>query len=96
MSEHWGLQGCNTTTCRCVLHRPWCLLEMLTAIDNNIPIVAVCLTGQKSMYNYEIAEGQLGNLRETTDEGCHRLLAENGYADLDDASRKLSSSIPRN
>jgi hypothetical protein len=26
---------------------------------------------------------------------CQTLLAQHGYADLDDASRKLSSSIPR-
>ena len=58
-------------------------------------MLAVCLTGQASIYNYAVAEAELANLKATTDAGCQQVLAQNEYADLDDASRKLSASIPK-
>jgi len=71
--------------------RPCCLLEMLTALDNNIPIIAVCLMGQRraDAYDFAYAEQFLANLDTMLDDGCTTLLATHGYADMRRIAWKL-------
>ena len=45
-----------------VLTRPYCLLELLTAIKHDVPIVGLCLVGVSAQYNFEDAQHWLGNL----------------------------------
>lgn len=61
------------------LTRPWVLLELKAAIDNDIPIVAVNVSGKG--YKYENAVHFLTHLDtylETANPGASRLLRDNG------------------
>ena len=77
--------------------RPWCLLEMLTAIDNKVPIVAVKLVSKRRESQYEFAEAEcfLANLDSMVDDGCKNVLAANGHPDMVRNAWKLSSAIPK-
>jgi hypothetical protein len=55
-----------------VLTRPYCLLELLTAIKHDVPIVGLCLMGVSAQYKFEDAQHWLGNL--------DSLLEDNEYA----------------
>ena len=51
----WTPHGCCSTVLvliqsRNVLTRPYCLIELLTAIQYNIPIVGLCLVGVAAQY----------------------------------------------
>ena len=37
---------------RGVLTRPWCIVELLTAIEANVPIIGVCITSGQAPYNF--------------------------------------------
>ena len=78
-----------------VLKRPWCLLELVTAIDAGIPIVGVALSSGPYVYDFRAAAEFLLALGEPglLDHDAAVLLEGQGVA-LDDAARKLSSVIP--
>ena len=78
-----------------VLKRPWCLLELVTAIDAGMPIVGVALTSGPYAYDFRAASELLRALGEPgqLDDDAVALLEGQGVS-LDDAARKLSSVIP--
>ena len=81
-----------------VLTRPFCLLELLTAIDHNVPIIGLCLTGVGVRASYDYAEAQhfLTHLDTQLADipSAVSLLAENGHDDLLEAAYLLSNSLP--
>ena len=80
---------------KAVLTRPWCLLELLTAIDAGVPIVGVTLVGKG--YDFDEAAHFLTHLDtrlEPTTPGATGALAAHGY-EADTAAHKLSSVLPR-
>ena len=77
-----------------VLLRPWCIFEIVTAIDAGIPIVSIVVASK----GYDFVE--MGNLMlhldtllEERNPGAPKLLTETGI-DLKAAAWKLSSTIP--
>ena len=79
-----------------VLERPWCLIELATALDHGVPIVGVSLTTGHAPYNFSDATNFLLTLETTLAErnpGAAGVLAENDVA-LEDLSWKLSSTLP--
>ena len=77
------------------LTRPYCLLEMYTAVESGVPIVAVNVQGS-APYDYAKASAFLRFLDTELDAanpGASDLLAENGV-DIVDAAYKLSSVVP--
>lgn len=78
------------------VHRPYCLLEMLTAIDAGIPLVADAVAKRRtSTYDYACSEDFLTHLDSQLDEGIKALLLANGMPSLTDAAWKLSSILPK-
>ena len=76
--------------------RPWCLIELVTAIDYCIPIVGVRLTSGGYAYDHSAASAFLESLDTELDKrnpGASGLLRDNGI-DLIDAAWKLSSTLP--
>ena len=79
-----------------VLERPWCLIEMMTALENGIPIVGVSLATGGDAYNHTDAAAFLADLDkqlEVRNPGATDLLKENGI-DVLDVVWKLSSTLP--
>lgn len=77
-----------------VLLRPWCVFELCTAIDANVPIVAVTVEGK----GYDFADaGQLllhlDTALEERNPGASEVLSSAGI-DLVEAAWKLSTTIP--
>ena len=80
-----------------VLERPWCLVEIHTAIANAIPIVAVSLTTGKHKYDFDDAAAFLDALPselETRNPGAGEIVIEHTGAALADVAWKLSSTLP--
>lgn len=80
-----------------ILERPWCLVEMVTALDNGIPIVNVCLTSGLHCYDFGDASTFLQSLDVELgrrNPGAGAVLAEQDI-DVDDAMWKLSCTLPR-
>jgi hypothetical protein len=78
-----------------VLQRPWCLLEMVAAIDAGIPIVAIAVTGKG--YDFAAASHlllHLDTVLATVNPGACDLLRQNGVEPLD-AAFKLSTTLPQ-
>ena len=81
-----------------VLTRPYCLLEVLTAIDEGIPIVGVTVAGRPNDA-YDFAETStllthLDTLLERANPGAADLLKDHGY-DVKAAAHTLSSVVPK-
>jgi hypothetical protein len=77
-----------------VLQRPWCLLELYTAIEANVPIVAVAIAGKG--YDFAKAANLLKHLDTALDAvnpGATALLSSEGV-DPVDAAFKLSVVLP--
>eukprot|EP00299_Pterocystis_sp_00344_P012858 c6233_g1_i1.p1 GENE.c6233_g1_i1~~c6233_g1_i1.p1 ORF type:complete len:358 (-),score=93.37 c6233_g1_i1:21-1094(-) len=74
-----------------VLHRPWCLVELYTAIKNRIPIVTVNI--QHKMYDYAIAKDFLERLDVLLEPHHVQVLQDNGF-DVTDVAYELSQVIP--
>jgi hypothetical protein len=77
-----------------VLTRPWCLLEMVTAVDAGIPMIAISVSGKG--YNFTEATNLLTHLDTQLDvinPGACDLLRRNGVEPLD-AAFKLSTAVP--
>jgi hypothetical protein len=80
-----------------ILSRPYCLLEMVTAIESRVPIVGVSLAvGGLEMYKFELAPAFLAHLERTLEQanpGASGVLTR-ANVDLRYASRLLASTIP--
>jgi hypothetical protein len=77
-----------------VLTRPWCLLEMVAAVDVGVPIIAISVSGKG--YNFAEATNlltHLDTLLETINPGACALLRQNGVEPID-AAFKLSTALP--
>jgi hypothetical protein len=77
-----------------ILTRPWCLLEMVAAVDAGVPIVAIAISGKG--YNFAEATSLLTHLDTQLDAinpGACALLRQNGVEPID-AAFKLSTAVP--
>ena len=84
------LQSANVFT------RPWCLIELVTALDHRVPIVCVSLETGKHRYDFETASRFLTALHSELDNknsGASATLAKHGV-DVHDAAWKLSCTLP--
>ena len=83
---------------RNVLSRPFCLLEILTALDEGVPIIGLALCGcGASGYQFDEATAFLRDFDTRLAEanpGAAATLREHGVVDLAEAAWKLSSSVP--
>lgn len=78
-----------------VLTRPWCLLELVTALDAGVPIVGLTLQGKG--YDFAEAEHYLANIDTKLDNitpGGSKLLESKGV-NMQEAAHKLSNAIPK-
>ena len=71
-----------------MLHRPYCLLELLTAVDNKVPIVGVNIATprREDGYDFEAASQfllELDSQLEAATPGATKILAEHGYGAVD-------------
>ena len=83
---------------RAVLTRPYCLLELLTAIEHGVPIVGVTVAGRADAYDFADAMDLLTWLDERLEElnpGAGEVLAQHGYADLTACAYKISHVVPK-
>ena len=85
---------------RNVLARPYCILELLTAIESQIPIVCVTVGGkpQEIAYNYEEMTRLMTWMDtdlEKWNPGAADVLRDHGYEDLTDVAYRLSTIIPK-
>jgi len=76
-----------------VLLRPWCILEIVTAIDEQVPIVGVSLTSGGWAYNFALAEQMMAHLDTFLPGDAALTLRTLGVSPLD-AAYKLSSVLP--
>ena len=85
---------------RRVLTRPFCLIELLTAIESQIPIVCVTVGGkpEEIAYNYEEMTKLMmwmDTELEQWNPGAADVLRDHGYEDLTDVAYRLSTIIPK-
>ena len=77
-----------------VLTRPWCLLELLWAIESGVPIVGVNIVNDG--YDFADASEFLLNLKtRLTEPDSVKLLADNGFPDLERAGATLHAVVPK-
>ena len=79
-----------------VLERPWCLIEILTALEYRVPIIGVSLTSGAFVYNFEDAVALLASLDThlaMRDPGATKILIEHGL-DPESAAWQLSCTLP--
>ena len=79
-----------------VLTRPYCLIEIVTAIEESVPIVAVALANTPFVYDHEDASRLLASLETRLDElnpGALAMLRAAGIP-ADHAARLLGGTIP--
>ena len=77
--------------------RPWCLIELHKAIENNIPIIGVTILGGQHSYDFAAASNFLLHLDSSLEDanpGAAELLRANGV-DVLDCAFKLHSRIPQ-
>ena len=78
-----------------VLTRPWCLMEIVTAISSQVPIVCINVLGP-NRYDYSSALTYMTHLDTELDRanpGASKLLEDNGVS-LTNAAYMLSNTIP--
>ena len=82
-----------------VLTRPYCLLEVLTAIEAGIPIVGVQVAGrQEHAYDFNEVLRLLTHLDTQLDvanPGASDVLKDHGFADLGEAAYRLATVVPK-
>ena len=79
-----------------VLERPWCLIEIFTALEHRIPIVCVSLVSGAFAYDHVAAGLYLEALDtelEARNPGASRLLIDQGF-DLAEVAATLSCTLP--
>lgn len=81
-----------------VLTRPYCLIELLTAVKHRVPIVGLCLSGVgvRAQYDFADASHYLTHIDEMLEDNpsAIKMLAENGYDDLVEVAYLLANVIP--
>jgi len=87
---------------RRVLSRPWCVIELLTAIDEGVPIVCVVPVGLAKAISYDFTEAQqlLDNFEEEIDRqnpGAMEEIRENynGHSPLGEVLARMKTELPR-
>ena len=84
---------------RRVLTRPYCILEILTAIEHRVPIIGILIQGRlHDAYDFEENIGLMTWMDEELEKrnpGASDVLRDHGYDDLTDVAYRLSSSVPK-
>ena len=88
--------------CACVVYvdsqrRPWCLIELFTAVQNSIPLVAINVAGAHP-YNFEEATKFLENLDtklELANPGAAAEVERHCSVDMEYVACQLSQVIPQ-
>ena len=84
---------------RKVLTRPYCIIEVLTAIESRIPIVCVTVAGKPNdAYNFEEMSQMMqwmDSELEQWNPGASDVLRDHGYDDLEDVAYRLSTVVPK-
>merc|ERR1712185_556639 len=78
---------------RSVLSRPWCLVELLTAIDARVPIIGISITSGTAPYDFTAALAFMTHLDSALDADARAALAAHGI-DVADAAFKLANTLP--
>ena len=73
-----------------VLTRPWCIVELLTAIEARVPIVAVSITSGAHAYDFASASAFLTHLDTALDAETRAYLETSLEIDVSDAAFKLT------
>ena len=81
------LQTCS------VLTRPWCLVELLTAIDAGVPIVGVSVASGAHQYDFSVAGAFMTHLDTALEAEMQEQLRALGV-DLSEAAFKLANTLP--
>jgi hypothetical protein len=79
-----------------VLTRPYCLIELMAAFEENVPIVGLCLERHSFPYDFAASSSFLTHLDtalSTSNPGAEELLVEHGI-DMVGAAHELSSRLP--
>ena len=76
-----------------VLTRPWCIVELLTAIESDVPIVGVSIKSGQAPYDFAMAVEWMTHLDTLLDDDKAAQLDALGI-DLVDASFKLANTLP--
>ena len=79
-----------------VLERPWCLIELATALEQGVPIVGVSLTTGNSPYDFGAASDflrDLGSQLAVRNPGASEVLQEY-LVSIDDLAWQLSVTLP--
>ena len=83
---------------RKVLTRPYCILEVLTAIEARIPIVCVTVAGKPNdTYDFEEMSKMMlwmDSELEQWNPGAADVLRDHGYDDLTEVAYRLSTTVP--
>ena len=82
-----------------VLSRPYCLLELYTAITQGVPVVGVSLASGSAVHSYSFEESarfltHLDSLLEQNNPGASQLLTQNGV-DMEDCAYVLACTLPK-
>ena len=82
-----------------VLSRPYCLLELYTAITQGVPVVGVSLASGSAAHSYSFEESarfltHLDSLLEQNNPGASQLLTQNGV-DMEDCAYVLACTLPQ-
>ena len=82
-----------------VLSRPYCLLELYTAITQGVPVVGVSLASGSAAHSYSFEESarfltHLDSLLEQNNPGASQLLTQNGV-DMEHCAYVLSCTLPK-
>ena len=82
-----------------VLSRPYCLLELYTAITRGVPVVGVTLASGSAAHSYSFEESarfltHLDSLLEQKNPGASQLLTQNGV-DMEDCAFVLACTLPK-
>ena len=75
-----------------VCSRPWCIMELVTAIESGVPIICLNLTSGVAAYDFAAASSLLRHLDTQLEEEKRAQLEALGV-DLTDAAFKLSTTL---
>lgn len=78
---------------RSVLTRPWCIAELVTAIEAGVPIIGVAIVSGTTPYDYDVAAKFMAHLDTTLDADAQAKLSAIGI-DVTDAAYLLASTLP--
>ena len=94
LQDHVRESGCVLLLqTRDVLTRPWCIVELLTAIDSGVPIVGVSIISGQAQYDFARAGEYMSHLDTLLEEEKRAQLGALGV-DMVDAAFKLANTLP--